>query len=127
MKRAQVACLFLVLMQVGAAQAAAGTRDVRDLSARWAEYYATIYRVPVDLVEAIIDEESGWDPFAVSSKGAVGLMPSRNSRHMRFVSNSRQNSPLLRIGPRFLEPLSGAKDVIRELPQRTAGLVRICG
>jgi soluble lytic murein transglycosylase-like protein len=40
----------------------------------WAEYYAAIYEVPVDLVEAIIDEESGWNPSAISNKGAVGLM-----------------------------------------------------
>ena len=89
MKRAQVACLFLVLMQVGAAQAAAGTRDVRDLSGRWAEYYATIYRVPVDLIDAVIDEESGWDPFAVSSKGAVGLMQLMPETALRFGVQNR--------------------------------------
>jgi soluble lytic murein transglycosylase-like protein len=41
---------------------------------RWVEYYAAIYRVPIELVEAIIDEESGWKPYAVSSKGAAGIM-----------------------------------------------------
>jgi soluble lytic murein transglycosylase-like protein len=89
MKRAQLACLFLVLMQVGVAQAAAGTREVRDLSVRWAEHYATIYRVPVDLVEAIIDEESGWDPSAVSSKGAVGLMQLMPETALRFGVKNR--------------------------------------
>lgn len=89
MKRAQLACLFLVLMQVGVAQAAAGTREVRDLSVRWAEYYATIYRVPVDLVEAIIDEESAWDPSAVSSKGAVGLMQLMPETALRFGVKNR--------------------------------------
>jgi hypothetical protein len=37
-------------------------------------YYAALYRVPVELVEAIIEVESGWDPYAVSPKGALGLM-----------------------------------------------------
>jgi len=41
---------------------------------RWADHYATIYRVPRALVHAIIEIESGWRPDAVSPKGAVGLM-----------------------------------------------------
>jgi len=55
-----VSFLFLVVLQAATAQTATGTSNVRDLSARWAEYYAEVYRVPVDLVDAIIDEESGW-------------------------------------------------------------------
>jgi soluble lytic murein transglycosylase-like protein len=39
------------------------TRELHDLSMRWAEYYAAVYRVPMELVEAIIDEESGWNPY----------------------------------------------------------------
>ena len=103
MKRAQLACLFLVLMQVGVAQAAAGTREVRDLSVRWAEYYATIYGVPVDLVEAIIDEESGWDPSAVSSKGAVGLMQLMPETALRFgVKNRFRLDENIRAGVAYL-------------------------
>src|SRR5664279_902532 len=49
-------------------------RAPRDVSARWAEYYAAVYQVPVELVAAIIDEESGWSPYAVSKKGAAGIM-----------------------------------------------------
>src|SRR5262249_53069975 len=45
-----------------------------DLSVRWARYYAAAYRVPVELVEAIIDAESGWNPYAVSRTGAAGIM-----------------------------------------------------
>jgi hypothetical protein len=44
------------------------------LSAGWVTYYAATYHVPVELVEAIIEVESGWEPYAVSPKGAVGLM-----------------------------------------------------
>ena len=49
-------------------------QTVGELAAGWAAYYAAVYRVPVELVEAIIDVESGWNPYAVSNKGAVGLM-----------------------------------------------------
>lgn len=40
----------------------------------WARYYAQQYRVPEELVEAIIIIESGGNPYAVSSKGAAGVM-----------------------------------------------------
>jgi membrane-bound lytic murein transglycosylase MltF len=44
-----------------------------------AEYYATSYArhygLPVEFVRAVIEQESGWHPCAVSAKGAVGLMP----------------------------------------------------
>jgi len=53
---------------------AAEPRTVADIAAGWAAYYAAVYHVPVELVEAIIDVESGWNPYAVSDKGAVGLM-----------------------------------------------------
>ena len=36
--------------------------------------YALHYRVSVSLVRAIIQRESNWQPCAVSSKGAKGLM-----------------------------------------------------
>jgi soluble lytic murein transglycosylase-like protein len=43
-----------------------------------AEYYvlayAEHYRVPISLVRAMIKQESGWRPCAMSSKGAAGLM-----------------------------------------------------
>jgi soluble lytic murein transglycosylase-like protein len=41
---------------------------------QWARYYADQYAVPSDLVEAIIEAESAWEPNAVSPKGAAGLM-----------------------------------------------------
>ena len=36
--------------------------------------YAAHYRVPPELIAALIDVESRWNPRAVSSKGAMGLM-----------------------------------------------------
>ncbi len=39
-----------------------------------ADFYADRYGVPRELVQAIIEVESAWQPYAVSSKGAAGLM-----------------------------------------------------
>jgi hypothetical protein len=64
-------------------------RQLRDLSARWAEYYAGVYRVPIELVAAIIDEESGWNPYAVSSKGAAGIMQLMPGTAVRFGVRNR--------------------------------------
>ena len=89
MKRAQLACLLLALIQTATAQGGTQSSDVQELSARWAEYYAAIYRVPVDLVDAIIDEESAWNPFAVSPKGAVGLMQLMPDTAVRFGVRNR--------------------------------------
>lgn len=36
--------------------------------------YASHYRVPPELIAALIDVESRWNPRAVSDKGAIGLM-----------------------------------------------------
>ena len=41
---------------------------------QWADYYAAAYRVPPELVYAVIEVESAWQPRAVSNKGAAGLM-----------------------------------------------------
>ena len=89
MRRVRVSLLFLVVLQAATAQTATGTSNVRDLSARWAEYYAEVYRVPVDLVAAIIHEESGWNPYAVSKKGAVGLMQLMPQTAARFGVRNR--------------------------------------
>ena len=39
-----------------------------------ADFNAERYGVPPELVHAIIEVESAWNPYAVSSKGAVGVM-----------------------------------------------------
>ena len=40
----------------------------------YADAYADHYRVPRALVHAIIEQESSWQPGALSNKGAAGLM-----------------------------------------------------
>jgi soluble lytic murein transglycosylase-like protein len=47
-------------------------------SRQQAEYYAAAYAkhygLPLEFVRAVIEQESGWHPCAISVKGAVGLM-----------------------------------------------------
>lgn len=82
--------VFLLVLLVGIARAqAADMHQVRDVSGRWAQYYATVYGVPVELVEAIIDEESGWNPYAVSNKGAAGIMQLMPATAVRFGVRNR--------------------------------------
>jgi soluble lytic murein transglycosylase-like protein len=81
-------CLLVLLVGTARAQIV-DMRQVRDVSGRWAQYYAAVYRVPVELVEAIIDEESGWNPYAVSSKGAVGIMQLMPGTAVRFGVRNR--------------------------------------
>lgn len=40
----------------------------------WADHWADVYELPRELVYAVIETESAWEPFAVSKAGAAGLM-----------------------------------------------------
>jgi soluble lytic murein transglycosylase-like protein len=40
----------------------------------WADHWADLHSLPRELVRAVIEVESGWNPMAVSRAGAVGLM-----------------------------------------------------
>lgn len=90
MRVASMALLILsVAMQTLTAQSAPPQRETRLLSIRWVEYYAAVYRIPLELVLAIIDEESAWNPYAVSDKGAVGLMQLMPQTALRFGVRDR--------------------------------------
>lgn len=47
---------------------------LREYELGWARYYAERDGVPIALVAAIMAVESGGDPYAVSPKGAAGVM-----------------------------------------------------
>ena len=79
----------LVLLVATASAQAANVRRLHETSMRSVEYYAAAYRVPVELIEAIIDEESGWNPYAISQKGAVGLMQLMPQTAVRFGVHNR--------------------------------------
>ena len=90
MRVASLTLLFLsIAMQTLTAQSAPAQQEIRFLCLRWVEYYAAVYQVPLDLVMAIIDEESGWTPHAVSEKGAVGLMQLMPQTALRFGVRDR--------------------------------------
>jgi soluble lytic murein transglycosylase-like protein len=69
---------ILTLMLTLAVRSWATTPNEPNPSKREAEYYvaayAQRYRVPLELVRAIVSQESGWQKCAVSRKGAAGLM-----------------------------------------------------
>jgi soluble lytic murein transglycosylase-like protein len=68
---------------------AAEPENAREFSARCAALYAAAYDVPVELVDAVIQVESGWDPLAVSKKGAAGLMQLMPATAIRFGVRDR--------------------------------------
>lgn len=54
-----------------------------------AAVYASAYGVPVELVDAVIQVESGWNRYAVSNKGAAGLMQLMPATALRFGVRDR--------------------------------------
>ena len=96
--------VFLVLVVAVCPLASAqGPPAPREYALRCAEYYAHIYQVPVELVESVIDVESNWNPYAVSPKGAVGLMQLMPGTALEFgVRNRFQVEDNVRGGVAYL-------------------------
>ena len=79
---------------------------IQRVSQYYASYYARHYRVPVELVEAIMEVESGWNPQAQSGKGAVGLMQLMPKTAVRFqVKNCYNIEQNIRGGVAYLAQL----------------------
>ena len=86
----RISAVLLVLAGCARAQRLPGTaEEIYSLSHAWTRYYANMYDVPPELVEAIIDEESAWNPYAVSNKGAAGLMQLMPATAVRFGVRNR--------------------------------------
>lgn len=99
----------------------------------WAEYYARVYQVPVELVDAVIEAESDWYPYAVSRKGAVGLMQLMPGTALKFgVWNRFRAQENVRAGVAYLAwlmrlfhgdlRLATAAYLVGESPIRSQGL-----
>lgn len=56
---------------------------------QWANHYAVQYHVPFEFVAAIIDVESHWQPYVISTKGAAGLMQLMPATAYRFGVRNR--------------------------------------
>jgi soluble lytic murein transglycosylase-like protein len=65
--------LLFVLISTYACWAETGN-DSRQEAEYYVAVYARHYNVPVEFVRAVVEQESGWQRCAISTKGAVGLM-----------------------------------------------------
>lgn len=81
-----------------------------------ADYYADRYGVPRELVHAIIEVESAWQPYAVSAKGAVGLMQLMPATAATFGVRNRF---------RIEENIQGGVAYLSWLQQRFQGDLRL--
>ena len=100
-ERARLFCLFAAGTVVCAAQ-----QDQRATAMQWADHYAAVYQVPRELVHSIIEIESGWQPRAISTKGAVGLMQLMPATALTFgVTNRLEIEQNIRGGVAYLARL----------------------
>ena len=78
---------LLIFLYAASGAFAAEPLSMREYEERCASYYARQYGVSQALVRAVIQIESGWEPGAVSPKGAKGLMQLMPSTAERFGVN----------------------------------------
>lgn len=94
---------FLIAGRIGRA----GQPDERAAAMQWADYYAAVYKVPRELVHAIIEVESDWQAYAVSDKGAAGLMQLMPATAVRFgVMNRFEMAQNIQGGVAYLARLT---------------------
>ena len=98
--------IFLLALGASVCQAQStvfGSSPEQVTGRQWARYYAGQYSVPYELVAALIDVESAWQPDAVSDKGAAGLMQLMPATAYRFgVTNRFQIEENIRGGVAYL-------------------------
>ncbi|BES73875.1 hypothetical protein RE428_48930 (plasmid) [Marinobacter nanhaiticus D15-8W] len=69
------------------------------------ERYAREAGLDVELVHRVIQQESGYDPTAISSKGAKGLMQLMDSLSQRWNINPFDPESNIKVGTRYLADL----------------------
>jgi soluble lytic murein transglycosylase-like protein len=84
------ASILLAAARTPEAQAAR-VKSAQKFAVHCAAFYASSFQVPVELVEAVIQVESAWNPYAVSVKGAAGLMQLMPATAIRFGVRDRFN------------------------------------
>lgn len=75
---------LLIFVYAASGAFAGEALSIREYEERCASYYARQYAVSPALVRAVIQIESGWEPEAVSPKGAKGLMQLMPATAERF-------------------------------------------
>ena len=116
------------------AAASAGTRSVRSAPASGSPRYTGNYRgeyyemaraaarrhnVPEDLFLRLVQQESGWNPSAVSHKGAIGLAQLMPGTADLLRVNPHDPAQNLEGGARYL------RDAVRTVPRLAAGAGRL--
>ena len=126
-------CLLLLLLH--APRVCIWPRSIPRRRRSFVRQYAGHYRVPPELVAALIDVESRWNPRALSSKGAMGLMqlmPAtaqalRRLRTLRCRTEHRRGHALrdgIDVGvPRGSAP--GRRGLLRGRPWDRAGAIEL--
>ncbi len=98
--------LLTTLLAIGAFAQGTPAMTLGEYELGWARYYAQRDDVPVALVEAIIIVESGGNPYAVSSRGAAGVMQLMPETAYEFqVSNRFLIQENIRAGTAYLATL----------------------
>jgi soluble lytic murein transglycosylase-like protein len=98
----------VLLLLVFSLSAAAGRfpETGHDKEVYYADAYAAHYQIPKELIHAIITQESGWNPRAISTKGAMGLMQLMPATAAEYgVQNPFDISENLSGGTRYLADL----------------------
>ena len=81
--------VLLLLLASCAVSSAQERLNSSEFTMQRAAFYAHEYQVPEALVDAVIEAESGWNPVAVSRKGAAGLMQLMPETAARFGVRDR--------------------------------------
>ena len=106
MIKVSLLCLFAAFSFAVVMQPAAHAQD--QVTIYYANAYADHYGVPRALVDAIIEQESGWNPLAQSVKDAEGLMQLMPNTAAEYgVRNRYDILENLSGGVRYLADLLG--------------------